>query len=74
MKIFLDDFIVCSDMSTHLEKSKKGFLKCKEYGINLNLKNVHLWYFWNCFWIYNLQGREDTRSQEDRGFSQYANA
>jgi len=38
MKIFLDDFTVFSDLSTHLEKFKKCFLKCKEYGINLNPK------------------------------------
>jgi hypothetical protein len=36
MKIFLNDFIVFIDMSTHLEKLKKCFLKCKEYGISLN--------------------------------------
>ncbi len=36
MKIFLDDFIIFSDISTHLEKLKKCFLKCREYGINLN--------------------------------------
>jgi hypothetical protein len=38
MKIFLDDFIVFSDLPTHLDKLKKYFLKCKEYGISLNLK------------------------------------
>jgi hypothetical protein len=37
MKIFLDDFTVSSDLSTHLEKFKKCFLKCREFGINLNL-------------------------------------
>jgi hypothetical protein len=37
MKIFLDDFIIFSDLSTHLENFKKCFLKCKEYGIRLNL-------------------------------------
>jgi hypothetical protein len=36
MKIFLDDFIVFSDLSTHLEKLKKCFFKCREYGISLN--------------------------------------
>jgi hypothetical protein len=36
MKIFLDDFTIFSDISTHLEKLKKCFLKCREYGINLN--------------------------------------
>ncbi len=36
MKIFLDDFTVFSDLSTHLEKLKKCFLKCKEFNISLN--------------------------------------
>jgi hypothetical protein len=36
MNIFLDDFIVFSDMSTHLEKLKKCFLKCREFNISLN--------------------------------------
>jgi len=39
MKIFLDDFIVFNNLSTHLEKLKKCFLKCKEYGISLNPDN-----------------------------------
>jgi len=38
MKIFLDDFTIFNDMSTHLEKFKKCVIKCKEYGINLNLE------------------------------------
>jgi hypothetical protein len=37
MKIFLDDFTNFNDMSTHLEKLKKCFLTCREYGISLNL-------------------------------------
>jgi hypothetical protein len=37
MKIFLDDFTIFNDLSTHLKKLRKCFLKCKEYGINLNL-------------------------------------
>ncbi len=36
MKIFLDDFIVFSDLSTHFEKLKNCFLKYREYGISLN--------------------------------------
>jgi hypothetical protein len=36
MKIFLDDFIVLSDLSTHLKKLKKCFLKCRKFGISLN--------------------------------------
>jgi len=38
MKIFLNDFTICNDMSTHLEKLIKCFLKCEEYGISLNPK------------------------------------
>ncbi len=37
MKIFLDDFTIFSDLSTHLEKLKKCFLKCKKFGISLTL-------------------------------------
>jgi hypothetical protein len=38
MKIFLDDFIVYSDMESHLMKLKLCFHKCKEYKISLNPK------------------------------------
>jgi hypothetical protein len=37
MKILLNGFIVFSDLSTHLEKLRKCFLKWREYGISLNL-------------------------------------
>ncbi len=38
MKIFLDDFMIFNDLSTHLEKLKiKCFLKCRQFGISLNL-------------------------------------
>jgi hypothetical protein len=37
MKIFLDDFIVHSDMESHLQKLILCFQKCKKYGISLNL-------------------------------------
>jgi hypothetical protein len=37
MKIFLDDFIVYSDMESHLQKLKLCFQKCKEFCISLNL-------------------------------------
>jgi hypothetical protein len=36
MKIFLDDFTIYNDLSTHLEKFMNYFFKCKEFGINLN--------------------------------------
>jgi hypothetical protein len=37
MKIILDDFTIFNDLSTHLEKLKKCFLKCREFNISLNL-------------------------------------
>jgi hypothetical protein len=37
MKIFLDDFTIFSDLLTHLEKFTKCYIKCKEFGISLNL-------------------------------------
>jgi hypothetical protein len=36
MKIFLDDFTFFIDLSAHLEKFRKCFLKCREFGISLN--------------------------------------
>jgi hypothetical protein len=36
IKIFLDDFVVFSDLSTQLEKLGK-FFKCRMFGISLNL-------------------------------------
>jgi hypothetical protein len=38
MKIFLDDFIVQSDMEIHLQKLRLCFQKCRKYKINLNPK------------------------------------
>jgi len=37
MKIFLNHFTIFNDLSTHLEKLKKCILKCREFGISLNL-------------------------------------
>ncbi len=36
MKIFLDDFTVCGDMESHLQKLKLCFQKCRKYGIDWN--------------------------------------
>jgi len=36
MNIFLDDFTIFNDLLTHLEKFRKCFLKCREFGISLN--------------------------------------
>jgi hypothetical protein len=38
MKIFLDNFIIFNDLSTHLEKFRKCFLKYRKFGIILNPK------------------------------------
>jgi hypothetical protein len=38
MRIFLDDFIGSNNMSTHIEKLKKCFFKCRGFGISLNSK------------------------------------
>jgi hypothetical protein len=37
MKIFLNDFMVYSDMESHLMKLRLGFQNCKKYKINFNL-------------------------------------
>jgi hypothetical protein len=37
MKIFLDDFIIYSDMESHLQKLRLCSQKCRKYGINMNL-------------------------------------
>jgi hypothetical protein len=37
MKIFLDDFMVYSDMESHLQKLRLCLKKCRKYGISLNL-------------------------------------
>jgi hypothetical protein len=36
MKIFLDDFMVFNDLSTHVKNLKKCFLKCRMFNISLN--------------------------------------
>jgi hypothetical protein len=36
MKIFMDDFIVYTNLDSHLQKFKICFQKYKKYGINLN--------------------------------------
>jgi hypothetical protein len=38
VKIFLDDFTNFGDMSNHIKKFKKCFMKCRKFGISLNLE------------------------------------
>ncbi len=37
-KCIHDDYIVFNDLSVNLKKLQKCYLKCKEYGISLNLE------------------------------------
>jgi hypothetical protein len=59
MKTFLNEFIVFSDMSTHFEKLIKCFLKCREYGISLNLDKCAFTICFGTILGFNLHGRED---------------
>jgi len=38
IKIFLNDFIIVTDLFTHIEKCNKCFHKCKEFNISFNPK------------------------------------
>ncbi len=39
---FENDFTIFNDLSTHLEKIKNFFLKCRKYAISLNLETCAL--------------------------------
>jgi hypothetical protein len=45
MKLFLDDFIVYSSIEDHIHKLRLCFIKCREYGISLNLEKCLLMVF-----------------------------
>jgi hypothetical protein len=51
MKIFLDDFIMYSDMESHLQKLRLCFQKCREYGISLNLNKCAFMVFQGWYWV-----------------------
>jgi hypothetical protein len=73
MKIFLDDFIVYSDMESPMHKFKLCFQKCKEYGISLNIdKCASMVFFRDDLGFYCFQKRETTRSKEDTSNSKHA--
>jgi len=45
MKIFLYDFIVFNNLSTHIKKLKKCFLKCRKSLALVSIEiNVHSWF------------------------------
>jgi hypothetical protein len=49
MKIFLNDFAIFNEFSTHLEKIKIYFLKYKKYGSSLNLEKCAFMVFLELF-------------------------
>jgi hypothetical protein len=62
MKKNLNDFIVYSDMESHLMKFKLFFQKCKEYRINLNPELMCLYgIFKTNFRVHNFQGMKNTK-------------
>jgi hypothetical protein len=62
MKIFLDDFIVYSDMESHLMKLRLCFQKCKENKISINPKKCSFMVFFKIdFRVHSFQGRKNTR-------------
>jgi len=64
MKIFLNGFIVFNDLLTHLEKFKKFFFKCREFGISLNLDKCVHGIFKNHPKLHSIQRGEIYGSQE----------
>jgi hypothetical protein len=64
MKIFLDDFIVYSDMKSHLQKLRLCFQKCRVYNINLNPDKCAFMVFSGMILGF-IVPRETTRSKEN---------
>jgi hypothetical protein len=58
MKIFLDDFTIFSDLSTHLEKLNKWFFKCKEFSISLNPNKCAFMVFSRTILRFRVQKRQ----------------
>jgi hypothetical protein len=66
----LDDFIVYSDMESHLMKLTLCFLKCKEYRISLNLEKMRFYDIFRInFKVHSFQGRKITRPKKGSGNS-----
>jgi len=65
MRLFLDDFIIFSNLDAHLSKLWKCFEKCREYGISLNLDKCAFMVFSGMiFKLHSLKGGEAPRSKE----------
>ncbi len=72
-KIFLDDFMMYSDMESHLQKLKLCFQKCKEYGISPKSRYLCIYYsFRDDLGFYCFQGRENTKSKENTNNRKHA--
>jgi hypothetical protein len=50
MKIFLDDHTIFSDLSTHIKKLIKCFLKCRKFGVNFNPKTCAFMFVLELSW------------------------
>ncbi len=74
MKSFLDEVIVYNDMDTHMSKLRLCFFKCKEYGINLNLKKCDFIVFPRMIFGFIVLRKGNYISQEDIGISEHANS
>jgi hypothetical protein len=72
MKIFLDDFILYSDMDIHLQKLILCFQKCKEYSTSLNLDKCAFMICRDDYGLYCFQRMETTISKEDINNSKHA--
>jgi hypothetical protein len=73
MKIILDDFIVYSDMESHLQKLRLCFQKWKEYGISLNPNKCEFMVFSRVILGFSyFQKREIVRSKENTSNSKRA--
>jgi hypothetical protein len=72
MKIFLDDFMVYSNMVNHLMKLRLCFQKCKEYKLVLTQRMCRYDIFRTHFKVHNFQKKKNTKPQKGSSNSEYA--
>ncbi len=74
MKIFLNDFTNFNDLLTNLKNLGKSFLKCKEFGISLNLDKCAFIVFSGTIlgFIVSKEGKVMDPTLKDWGFNKHA--
>jgi hypothetical protein len=73
MKLFLDDSNVFIDLDTHLTKLRLCFDKCREFGISLNLKKMHVLHaFKRHHGLCGIQGKQAIRFEKKFGYCPHA--